>query len=199
MEPLSRCENGHYFDAKKHSSCPFCGVQGLDIDIKKTMAKKPEIKKEVQEEKEEKELKEIKAEEKPEFKDLKTVGVFKRKMGADPVVGWLVAIEGPEKGRDYRITSEKNFVGRSEKMDVSIQGDESVSRDNHAIVSYNPKNHIYRLFPGESRGLVYLNEEEVVVPETLKVADVIGLGQTKLMFVPLCGEHFHWQEDKGQS
>ncbi len=186
MEPLSRCANGHYYDSKKHTSCPFCGVQGLDIDIKKTMAKKPEGKADG------------KAEEKPDFKDGKTVGIFRKKMGMDPVVGWLVAIDGPEKGHDFRITSEKNFIGRSEKMDVSIPGDESVSRENHAIVSYNPRNHTYRLFPGESRGLVYLNEEEVVMPETLKVSDVIGLGQTKLMFVPLCGEHFHWEENKGK-
>ncbi len=178
MEPLSRCVNGHYYDSKKHTSCPFCGVQGLDIDIKKTKAKRP-----IEE-----------PAEKPEFKEGKTVGIFGKKMGMDPVVGWLVAIDGPEKGRDFRITAEKNFIGRSEKMDVSIPGDESISRENHAIVSYNPRNHTYRLFPGESRGLAYLNDEEVIMPETLKVSDVIGLGQTKLIFVPLCGENFSWEE-----
>jgi hypothetical protein len=39
---------------------------------------------------------------------------------------------------------------------------------------------------------VYLNDEEVTVPTELKPYDIIELGQTKLMFVPFCGEHFQW-------
>ena len=32
--------------------------------------------------------------------DQKTVGDMQQKMGLDPVVGWLVCIDGPEKGKD---------------------------------------------------------------------------------------------------
>ncbi|HSW36192.1 MAG TPA: FHA domain-containing protein [Candidatus Limnocylindrales bacterium] len=181
MEPLTRCSNGHYYDSKKHASCPFCGVKNLDLDIKKTMAKRPESGGGISQQ-----------------AVGKTVGVFHKKMGMDPVVGWLVAIAGPEKGRDFRITSEKNFIGRSEKMDINLAGDESVSRENHAVISYNPKNHTFRLFPGESRGLVYHNDEEVVTPETLKPNDIIELGQSRLMFVPFCGDRFQWKEEEGQ-
>ena len=28
---LKRCENGHYFDPGKHTSCPSCGVQMIDM------------------------------------------------------------------------------------------------------------------------------------------------------------------------
>src|ERR1700759_94390 len=28
---LMRCDNGHYYDPKKHTSCPFCGVPGLNV------------------------------------------------------------------------------------------------------------------------------------------------------------------------
>lgn len=181
MEPLSRCANGHYYDAKKHSSCPFCGVQGLNLEIKKTMAKMPEPPP-VQE---------------GETDPGKTVGVFHRKMETEPVVGWLVAVAGPVKGKDFRIIPEKNFIGRSEKMDISIAGDNSISRDNHAIISFNPKKNIFRLFPGESRGLVYLNDEEVVTPEVLKANDIVGIGKSQLMFVPFCGDKFQWAEDEG--
>ncbi len=183
MDAMTRCDNGHYYDPQKHSSCPFCGVQNLDIDIQKTMAKRPSG-----------------AAEKPAAPDsgAKTVGVFRKKLGIDPVVGWLVAVEGPEKGNDYRITAERNFIGRSETMDISIPGDETISRENHAIVSYNPKKKSFRLFQGESRGLVYLNEEEVITPEELKPYDLIEVGETKLKFVPFCGEHFSWQEKQGE-
>lgn len=30
----------------------------------------------------------------------KTVGVFQKNMKIEPVVGWLICVEGPEKGRD---------------------------------------------------------------------------------------------------
>ncbi len=178
MDSLTRCEKGHYYDSSKHSSCPFCGVQNLDISIKKTMAKRPG------------------SGEPGASNDGKTVGVFKKKLGIDPVVGWLVAVQGPEKGKDYRITAEKNFIGRSDKMDVSIPGDDSISRDNHAIVSFSPKNKTYRLYPGEGRGLVYLNDEEVITPVTLSPYDVIEIGQSQLVFIPFCGEQFEWKKDE---
>jgi len=124
----------------------------------------------------------------------KTVGVYNRKLGIDPVVGWLVAITGKEKGNDYRVTAEKNFIGRSEKMDISIPGDESISRENHAVISFNPKNHKFRLFPGESKGLVYLNDDEVVTPIELNIHDIIEIGQTKLMFIPFCNQNLNWNK-----
>lgn len=188
MESLIRCDNGHYYDAKKHRSCPFCGVQDLDLDIKKTMAKRSE---------------QATAASMPtgaagqgapapQGDAAKTVGIFKRKMGIDPCVGWLVAVQGPTKGQDYRITAERNFIGRSETMDISITEDESIARDNHAIISYNPKNNTYRLFPGDSKRLVYLNDEEVIAPEVLKLHDRIELGETVMLFVPFCDENFQW-------
>ncbi len=191
MEPLRRCPSGHYYDSNKHKSCPFCGVQDLNIDIKKTMAKRPGqnsggI-----------------AATKPAGggagvqDEGKTVGVFRKKLGIDPVVGWLVAVKGAEKGKDYRITSERNFMGRSEKMDICIGGDETISRENHAIISYNPKNNSFRIFPGDSKGLVYLNDEEVITPENLQPYDVIELGQTQLVFVPFCSDRFRWDQENG--
>ncbi len=193
MEPLTRCENGHYYDSKKHTSCPFCGVQNLGIDIQKTMAKRPGeagydigVTRPLDRSSEQAEIG-------------KTMGVYKKKIGLEPVAGWLVAISGPEKGRDYRIVSERNFIGRSEEMDITIAGDEAVSRENHAAVSYSPKTQNFRLYPGDSKGLVYLNEEEVLTPELLKSHDIIELGQTRLMFVPLCGELFQWEENDGVS
>ena len=36
----------------------------------------------------------------------KTVAVFRQQHGIDPVVGWLVCINGPEKGNDYRLKAK---------------------------------------------------------------------------------------------
>jgi len=190
MEPLTRCDNGHYYDAKKHTSCPFCGVQNLGIDIEQTMAKRPgnagfEVN-----------VTKPLGQGRRQDESGVTRGIYKQKMGVDPVAGWLVSISGPQIGLDYRITAERNFIGRGENMDIRIVGDEAISRENHASVSYSPKNHTFRLYPGESKGLVYLNDGEVLTPELLKPFDVIEMGQTRLMFVPLCGENFHWDKLK---
>lgn len=186
MMQLTRCDNGHYYDASKHSSCPHCGVQNLDIDFQKTVARRPS---------------DAGSPTGASAADGegKTVGMFRKKMGIDPVVGWLVCVVGPDRGKDFRIHSERNFIGRSEKMDIVITGDDSVSRDNHAIVSYNPKQNIFRVYPGESRGLTYLNDEEVITPQELKAFDVIELGQTKLVFIPFCSDKFVWSQEETAS
>jgi hypothetical protein len=121
--------------------------------------------------------------------------IWASKTGFDPVVGWLVCVEGPEKGRDYRIRAERNFIGRSPHMDIAITGDDAISRENHAVVTFNPKNGIFRIAPGESRGLIYLNDEEVLTPVVLNAYDKVEIGATKLTFVPFCGERFQWEKE----
>lgn len=110
----------------------------------------------------------------------------------DPVVGWLVCIEGPEKGRDWRLHAERNFIGRAPNMDVAIAGDETVSRDRHAILTFDPKKREFWVQPGESTGMVYLNGAAIYVPQPLRDHDIIELGHTKLVFVPFVSLNFQW-------
>ena len=128
----------------------------------------------------------------------KTVGVYKRELGIEPVVGWLVAVKGPSRGRDYRITSERNYIGRSETMDISISGDDMISRENHAIINFEPRKSTFYLLPGDSKRLTYLNEEVVLAPELLKSYDRIEVGETLLVFVPFCGEAFQWKKEENK-
>jgi len=112
----------------------------------------------------------------------------------DPVTGWLVCIDGPSKGRDYKVRSEKNFIGRADGMDIQILGDNSISKKNHAIVVYDPKKRQTLLLPGDSHALVYYNTEAIYAPVELAPFDNIELGKSKFLFVPLCGENFEWPE-----
>lgn len=109
-----------------------------------------------------------------------------------PVVGWLVCTDGVNKGSDYRLHQGRNFIGRSTEMDVCIMGDNTVSRSSHAIVVYDPRGNVYLAQPGSSKELFYINDSLVLNPVELKAMDILSLGDTKLMFVPLCGEKFHW-------
>ena len=167
---MKRCESGHYFDTGKHVVCPLCSAVNVDQSIKPQQA----------------------APVTPPMGGGKTVAIMKKEKGIDPVVGWFVCINGPDKGNDYRIKGEKNFVGRAANMDIAIQHDETISRENHVAVSYNPKKRGFKILPGEGRGIVYLNGDEVDGPKDLSKGDRIEIGQTTLMFVPLCGEEFDW-------
>ena len=62
----------------------------------------------------------------------------------DPVVGWLVCIEGATKGTDYRIHSQNNYIGRSARMDISIPEDSHISAENSAIIAYDNEDRRFR-------------------------------------------------------
>lgn len=111
-----------------------------------------------------------------------------------PCTGWLVSLSGAHIGIDFRLKAGKNFVGRGSDMDVALVGDKSVSRNKHAIVVYEPKQHLYLIQPGESSELVYLNDDVVLSPMQLKPYDIITIGEVQLLFIPLCGEKFSWSD-----
>ena len=79
-------------------------------------------------------------------------------------------------------------------MDVVLHGDNSISRERHAIVLYEPKRREFIAQAGESRELFYLNDEVVLNPVRLKQYDILTIGNTRLMFFPCCGENFSWDD-----
>lgn len=181
---LIRCERGHYYDAQQHSRCPSCGVPGLEAA--NGQAQPASSLSEAM-------VTQVRGQAGAAADVGVTVAMVRKKIGIDPVVGWLVCIQGPEKGRDYRVRSERNGIGRGADMAISINGDEAISRENHAYISFNPRKGSFRIAPGDGRGMTYLNGEEVDVPMPLQAYDRIELGQTHLLFVPLCGEQFNWE------
>ena len=118
--------------------------------------------------------------------------------GYDPVVGWLVCMEGPGRGKDYRIYSHVNTIGRSPNNRICLPEDKEVSREIHAKVAYDPVGNIFRLIPGDYN-TVYLNRSPVYAMEILKPYDVIRLGKTELLFMPLCGRCFSWDSGLNQA
>ena len=113
----------------------------------------------------------------------------------DPVVGWLVCIEGPLRGTAWNLHAGYNYIGR-ETGDIHIQGDDQISREKHATVAYYGKNHTYYVGPAEGRNIIELNGEPVFSSTQLGSRDIIKMGTTKLLFVPLCGEDFNWDQEK---
>lgn len=201
------CSAGHVYDADQFASCPYCNrntraIQfgataapagygattapagygaahaGRDDTIGQTVM--PEaIRRRMEQE-----------------RDQRTVGEFKRKLGYEPVVGWLVCVEGPEVGKDYRLFGRINSIGRAEGNDVVLAQEHTVSQKNHVRLAYDAKHNNFQLIPGEGTNVTYLNDEPLYVPQKLNAYDVLEMGATKLIFVPLCNERFHWPEKR---
>ena len=127
----------------------------------------------------------------------KTIGHFKKKHGFEPVVGWLVCVEGPDKGKDYRLVNRINSIGRDERNDVALTADQSISKENNAKIGYDPRHNVFTLIPGNNeKNLVYLNDQPLYIPIVLAPYDIIEMGDYKLVFIPLCSDRFHWPEEK---
>lgn len=109
-----------------------------------------------------------------------------------PVTGWLACISGPDKGHDYRIHNGYNNIGRGENMDICIRGDMQISREKHAVVAYDNEEKIFFFGPADGKNIVRVNNKMVMSPVELHAYDILTVGSSKLIFIPLCGEHFDW-------
>lgn len=109
----------------------------------------------------------------------------------EPVVGWLVCIEGPMRGVDYRVHAGYNYIGR-DSGDIRIQGDKQISRQRHAMIAFDSTELTYFVGPAAGHNLIKVNGKTVLNAVEITNYDVISIGSTKLIFVALCSEKFAW-------
>ena len=202
MAKQVQCPNGHMFDLRKFQVCPFCGLPAITA-MQPPMAPPPGM---------------YPPPPQPGMyppppgmfpppppmeqgfgADQKTVSLSSfDETNTQPVVGWLVGISGPSKGKTYAIRENKNFIGRSSNMDIVLADDNAVSREKHAVIVYVPRQRAFIAQPGDSRELYYINDKVVLENTELKENDVLEIGHSKLFFLPLCGESFGWDEIRAQ-
>jgi FHA domain len=193
-----RCEYGHVYDDKKHTGgCPWCPNRGLkDVNIPETLAARnirPGLT----------------PTEPVSPQDGRapvrggdsggmagpTIGFVQKRKGFDPCVGWIICIKGANKGRDYRLHSDRNTLGRARNMDVCIEADETISREDHCHIAYGTRNKTFNVVPGTGRNLVYLNNKEVLSAMPLAPYDRLDLGESSFLFIPFCTDRFDWERE----
>lgn len=112
-----------------------------------------------------------------------------------PVVGWLVAAEGPCRGTDYRIHTGYNYIGR-ETGDICIHGDNTISAEKDANVTFVPQTRKFYIAHELGKNVLLVNDMPVIGGSMeLHNYDRITIGNTKLIFVGLCGENFIWGDE----
>lgn len=121
----------------------------------------------------------------------------KQAEGFDPVVGWLVVLEGPGRGRAVNVYAGMNSVGRDESQRIRVDfGDGGISREGACFITFEPKRRTFHINHGGKANIVYLNDEAVLTPVPLGNGQMIAIGATKLRFVALCGPEFNWEDMK---
>lgn len=164
---MFRCKNGHKWPKRMGQICPYCGMA---VEKDRSIDDLPR-----------------------NLSEVESTLLFER---IEPVCGWLACIAGPRQGLSFTLHTGKNFIGRADDMDVRLPGDDAVSRRNHAVIVYDPQNRRFMLLPGDSEGIVYLDGEAVYSPTLILDMSVVKVGRTQLLFRPLCGENFAWQEEQ---
>jgi hypothetical protein len=107
----------------------------------------------------------------------KTVMISERRK--PPVVGWLVAMNGEQKGEDFRVRDGQNILGSAPDAEIQIK-DVTVSAK-HASLRY--KDGKFYLVDLDSTNGTYLNDKtETIAREELKDNDAIRLGEVVLKF-----------------
>lgn len=75
---------------------------------------------------------------------------------------------------------------------VALENEPSVSREKHAYIIFDAKNNAFYIQAGENDKMTYLNDGPVLMPQHLSAYDKIQLGDCILIFIPLCGDKFSW-------
>ncbi len=199
-----KCKNGHWYDPKMFKSCPHCKRKSEQLSL--TIDRLEEDDKTVSIAEADISLGEQLGQmivgggtakgqgQGGEAESDKTVSFgFFGMARLSPVTGWLVCMNGTEKGKDYRLHAGKNFLGRSTSMDVILTDDKTISRDRHASVTYDPKGNEFYVI-AENANTVYHNQKLVESAQKLCAGDEIQIGETILLFIPFCQEGRVWEQ-----
>lgn len=112
----------------------------------------------------------------------------------DPVVGFLICIEGPHFGECFCIYEGKNSIGRSINSRIQLNKDQTVSRKAQAYIIFDSMNNSFLITSGESDALAYVNNQLILQPVKVEINTDIKVGQCILRFIPFINENFTWKE-----
>ncbi len=114
----------------------------------------------------------------------------------EPVVGWLVIVDGPGLGSYRPIIEGNNSIGWAPNQHIRLDfGDDSISAEEQAFIRYDSEDRNFLFVPNLTKtNVVWVNETKPTSAVQLKAMDIITMGRTRVVFVPFCGKEFDWSE-----
>ena len=126
----------------------------------------------------------------------RTVAAAKLDTGAQPkryVVAWLVGLNGSQRGESFPVRMGRNVIGRDRRSDIVINDDQASSH--HADLVFRPEERRFILMDHNSTNGTYVNENEIEPRRDLAGKDIIRIGSHRFLFMPLCHDGFHWDDE----
>jgi len=158
------CANGHQME-DGWEVCPYCQRTGYQqgnpsVTVKTRIESEPRAA--------------------PQSAGRKTVLVAEKQKS--PVVGWFVALTGPQKGEDFRIREGPNTIGSAPDADIVLH--DSAISGKHASLRY--KDNKFTITDLDSTNGTFLNDRaDPIAREELKDNDTVRLGDVVLKFKSL--------------
>ena len=111
-----------------------------------------------------------------------------------PVVGWLVCVQGKNIGKSFQIYTGYNQIGR-ETGQIIIPDETQISRSNHMVITYDPRGRAFYIGTGDGRNIIYVNGKPLYGGSGAELHnyDVIDTGGVLFRFIGFCGEQFSWE------
>ncbi len=108
-----------------------------------------------------------------------------RRHASNQVIGRLTVIEGPGAGTAVNVYAGTNQIGRGDDMRVQINfGDDTISRQQHAVITFDAQNPEVRIYDGGKPGGLWVNGQRITGDTPIRTGDLIKLGETTLRLDP---------------
>ncbi len=105
---------------------------------------------------------------------------------------FLVCVDGPMTGASFVFQENKAIIGRQKNYEIALFRDPSVSRSPHGVIHYDKDTLTYTVSKADPEKKVSVNGTFIEEDTVLNMYDIIGIGQTRLLFMPVCSDKFSW-------
>lgn len=189
MPVMKMCDKKqHYYDSERYSSCPYCKQDGKSVNpginsMQNTSPVSP--------------TNPVQNFNPPPTGGKvhnKTLTLGTNENSAVPfVVGWLICIEGEDYGKDFRLHAENNYIGR-DNPECDINLNDGYVSGKHFVINYDTLNGEFSIYIDGGKNAVYVNNKSLLKnTAVLKKGDIIKVGKTLLVFIPLDTSIVQWK------
>lgn len=200
---MKQCANGHIYDEKRSSECPYCNNEGA-VNVQAAFPKTTPVSGGSDNspfpptvpvgKNDSGVLSGGSNVEKVNKSMSATIALGQNECGINPVRGWLVAVDGDKKGISFELHGEQNSIGRGSNFDVNLSFDKAVSSDGNAVIAFDSANGKFFISPifGKSKNNVHYNNNMLLMPAELFDYDKIQIGSFTYVFRSFCNDLFSY-------